>query len=243
MSQLFAPESKCAIVTGGARPDGIGWASAMALAQDGYSVMVTGATDEEVSGALDHPSIVARQLDVRNNDAINALFGEFLRLDALITCAGAAGRNTEFTPEGFADIVDINLTGTMSCCLAAQSLLDQTRGAIVTIGSMYSLFGSGIVPAYSASKGGVVQLTKSLAVAWGPNIRVNAVLPGWIQTAMGRNATNEDVARTAIIKRTPAGRLGEPDDLAEVIRFLCGPGSRFVTGAIIPVDGGYHISG
>ena len=243
MSELFGPESKCAVVTGGARPDGIGWASAVALAKDGYSVVVTGATDEEVQGAPEHPSIVARQLDVRNNDAITALFGELVRLDALITCAGAAGRDTEFTPEGFANIVDINLNGTMNCCLAARPLLDAAQGAIVTIGSMYSIFGSGIVPAYSASKGGVIQLTRSLAVAWGPKIRVNAVLPGWIQTAMGRNATKEDVARTAIIKRTPAGRLGDPDDLAEVIRFLCAPGSRFVTGAIIPVDGGYHCSG
>jgi len=243
MSDLFGSEGKCAVVTGGARPDGIGWASAAALAEDGYRVIVTGATDEEVSGAPEHPAIVARQLDVRDTDAIAALFGEMRRLDALVTCAGAAGGPSESTPEGFSKIVEINLTGTMNCCLAARTLLDEAKGAIVTVGSMYSIFGSGIVPAYSASKGGVVQLTKSLAVAWGPNIRANCVLPGWIQTFMGRNATKEDAARSAILGRTPLGRLGDPDDLGQVIRFLCSPGSRFVNGAVIPVDGGYSISG
>lgn len=243
MSHLIGSEKKHAVVTGGARPDGIGWASAIALAEDGYSVVVTGATDEEVNGALEHPFIVARRLDVRDDGAIGAFFSELTRLDALITCAGAAGRQAEFTADGFANIVDINLTGTMRCCLAARSLLDQTQGSIVTVGSLYSLFGSGVVPAYSASKGGVVQLTKSLAVAWGPKIRVNAVLPGWIQTAMGRGATQDEAVRAGILARTPAGRLGEPDDLAQVVRFLCSPGSRYVTGAIIPVDGGYNCSG
>jgi len=234
---------KRAVVTGGARPDGIGYASALRLAEDGYAVVVTGATDAEVSQAAAHHAIVARQLDVRDDAAVDAFFAQFDRLDALVACAGAAGRNAEFTPEGFNNTVDINLTGTMRCCLAAHPLLEQAEGAIVTVGSMYSIFGSAVVPAYSASKGGVVQLTKSLAVAWGPKIRVNAVLPGWIQTSMGRNATQEESYRSSILGRTPAGRLGDPDDLAQVIRFLCSDGSRFVTGAVIPVDGGYSCSG
>ena len=233
---------KVAIVTGAARPDGIGWATALALADDGFAVIVTGSTEGEVRGAAEHRQISARHLDVRDDTSIAALFSDVDRLDALVACAGVARRETEFTPEGFADVVDVNLTGTMRCCLAAHPLLTATGGAIVTIGSMYSLFGNGTVPAYSASKGGVVQLTKSLAVAWGPQVRVNAVLPGWIRTAMGRGSV-DGAGGAAILARTPAGRFGAPDDVAQVVRFLCSPHSRFVTGAVIPADGGYHCSG
>jgi len=160
----------------------------------------------------------------------------------LVACAGAAQGESEFTPEGFADVLNVNLTGTMRCCIAARPRLTSTGGAIVTVGSMYSLFGSAAVPAYSASKGGVVQLTKSLAVAWGPQVRVNCVLPGWIRTSMGKRSVDGTGAE-AILARTPAARFGAPDDLAQVIRFLCSQQSRFVTGAVIPVDGGYHCSG
>lgn len=240
-SDLQGP--RYAVITGAARPDGIGWASAIALAQDGYEVVVTGATDEEVKSAPQHPAIRACRLDVRDDQAVATLFGEFERLDALVTCAGAASGQTEFTAEGFANILDINLSGTMRCCLGARALLDQSNGAIVTIGSIYSIFGSGAVPAYSASKGGVVQLTKSLAVAWGPKIRVNAVLPGWIRTAMGKASVESESTGPTILSRTPAARFGEPRDIADVVRFLCSPGSRFMSGAVIPVDGGYHCSG
>ena len=233
---------KLAVVTGAARPDGIGWAVALALADDGFSVIVTGATEDEVRGAPKHRQISARPLDVRDDASISSLFKDVERLDALVTCAGAARSKAEFTPEGFADVVDVNLTGTMRCCLAAHSMLAAAGGAIVTIGSMYSLFGSAMVPAYSASKGGVVQLTKSLAVAWGPQVRVNAVLPGWIRTSMDK-ASVDGSGGAAILARTPAGRFGAPDDVAQVVRFLCSPLSRFVSGAVIPADGGYHCSG
>lgn len=232
-----------AIITGAARLDGIGWATALALVQDGFEVVVTGATAGEVQEAPNHPAITARQLDVRDDEAVGGFFQEFARLDALITCAGAADGQGEFTSEGFERVIDINLVGTMRCCIHARAALERTNGAIVTIGSLYSIFGSGVVPAYSASKAGVVQLTKSLAVAWGPKIRVNAVLPGWIRTAMGKTSIEGDASGPAILSRTPAGRFGEPADVAEPIRFLCSSASRFMTGAVFPVDGGYHCSG
>jgi len=108
---------------------------------------------------------------------------------------------------------------------------------------MYAIFGSAIAPAYSASKGGVVQLTKSLAVAWAPDVRVNAVAPGWIRTGMARPVWEDPAWAGAISSRTPMGRFGEPAELAEPIRFLCSPAARFVTGVTLPVDGGYSCAG
>ena len=119
------------------------------------------------------------------------------------------------------------------------------RGKILNIGSMYSLFGAPTVAAYAASKGGLVQLTRSLACAWAPdNIQVNAILPGWIDTDLTRRA-RQQVAELHdfVLARTPAGRWGEPDDLAGAAVFLCSSASDFVTGAALPVDGGYSARG
>ena len=232
-----------AVITGGARPDGIGWASALALVQDDYDVIVTGATEAEAAAAEKHPRITAVQLDVRNDDAVRNLFGGLDRLDALVNCAGAADPATEMTPEGFARIIDINLNGTHRCCLAAREMLAATRGAIVNVGSMYSIFGSGSTPGYSASKGGVVQLTKSLAIGFGPDIRVNAVGPGWIKTGMARPVWENAEWSAGLIARTAMGRFGEPSELADPIRFLLSDAARFVTGVFLPVDGGYSVQG
>jgi NAD(P)-dependent dehydrogenase (short-subunit alcohol dehydrogenase family) len=174
---------------------------------------------------------------------VQELVAKFDRLDALVNCAGAASIG-EFELESFMRTVDINLTGTMRVCVAARSLLAKQAGAIVNIASMYAAFGSPIVPGYAASKGGVVQLTKSLAAAWAKEgIRVNAIAPGWIKTGMSRPVwTNEETA-APIVARTPMGRWGEPAECGDVIGFLCSPGARFVTGVTIPVDGGYLVSG
>ena len=163
--------------------------------------------------------------------------------DSLVNCAGIIRRDDEFGMEVFEQVLDVNLTGTMRMCVACRPLLAASRGAIVNIASMLTFFGGPRVPAYSASKGGVAQLTRSLAVAWAQDgIRVNAVAPGWIRTPMTQ-ALQEDSGRTAaLLARTPMGRWGRPDDVAGPVIFLCSAAAAFVTGVVLPVDGGYSVS-
>ncbi|CAM3678804.1 MULTISPECIES: SDR family NAD(P)-dependent oxidoreductase [Halomonas] len=227
---------KTVVVIGGS--SGIGRAIASAFAEQA-SVHITGveASDNGVTdfGALQY------QLDVRNDDAVTTFFAQFTRIDVLVNCAGVILRGgKEFTPQGFADVVDINLNGTQRCCQAAFEALKNAGGCIVNTASMLSFFGSGFVPAYSASKGGIAQLTRSLAIAWAPEgIRVNALAPGWIATEL-TSALVQDKERSAeLIDRTPMGRWGAPDDLIGPALFLASPGAKFVTGVILPVDGGY----
>ena len=237
-------KGKSALVTGGT--SGIGAAIGKGLAAAGAKVTVTGVSQTEVDAAKGDPGFGDQQaevLDVRDDGAIRSLVGGFDRLDVLVNCAGAIRRAAEHDPEVFAQVVDINLNGSMRCCAAARPLLKQSGGAIVNIASMLSFFGGGLVPGYSASKGGVAQLTKSLAIAYAADtIRVNAVAPGWIATPLTR-ALQEDLSRSQpIIDRTPMKRWGRPEDIAGAVVFLCSPAAAFVTGTILPVDGGYLIS-
>jgi NAD(P)-dependent dehydrogenase (short-subunit alcohol dehydrogenase family) len=219
-------EGRRALVVGGT--SGIGAAIGAALAQCGARVTVTGATAAEVDAA---------------RTAIAALFGGFERLDVLVNCAGVIRRNAEHDPEVFADVVDINLGGTMRCCTAARPLLAKTSGAIVNTASMLSYFGGGLVPAYSASKGGVAQLTRSLAIAYAADrIRVNAVAPGWIATPLTQALQQDETRSRAILERTPLGRWGQPGDIAGAVLFLCSPAAAFVTGVVLPADGGYLVA-
>jgi len=117
------------------------------------------------------------------------------------------------------------------------------KGSIVNIASMWSWFGSANAPAYAASKGGIVALTRSLAVAWGrEGIRCNAIAPGWVNTRMGAGAKNDPSREPAITARIPLGRWAEPEEIAEVIGFLISPAARYINGALLPVDGGYSIA-
>jgi NAD(P)-dependent dehydrogenase (short-subunit alcohol dehydrogenase family) len=142
--------------------------------------------------------------------------------------------------ETFQKVIDVNLTGTMRMCVAARVKLAAARGAIVNTASMLSFFGGPAVPAYTASKGGVAQLTKALAIAWAPEgIRVNAIAPGWIATEMTRGLVEDPSRSAAILGRTPMQRWGDPSDVGGVAVFLCSEAARFITGAILPVDGGY----
>jgi 2-deoxy-D-gluconate 3-dehydrogenase len=165
-------------------------------------------------------------------------------VDILIANAGTSVRRPpeSLTLEDWRLVMDANLTGVFSCCQAVYPELKRRGGGkIVTIGSMSSLFGMGYSAAYAASKGGVVQLTRSLAMAWAAdNIQVNSILPGWIDTQLTR-AARESVAglNENVLRRTPAGRWGEPADLAGAAVFLCSQASDFVTGIILPVDGGF----
>jgi len=234
---------KQALVTGGAHPMGIGLAAAKALVRLGYEVLVTGISEAEaaLTPALD--GVRVRVLDVTDPASVDALIGGLDRLDALVNCAGRVAYEG-FTMEQFVKTVAVNLEGTMRMCLAAHPLLSVKGGAIVNIASMYSIFGSTIAPGYASSKGGVVSLTRSLAATWAADgIRCNAVAPGWIKTGMAQAAWEDEATARHVILRTPLGRWGEPEDLGDVIGFLCTPGSRFINGAVIPVDGGYSISG
>ena len=235
--------AKLALVTGGTHPMGIGFAGAKALVAKGYDVVVTGYSEQELTLAPATPGISARLLDVTDTYSIAALVEALPRLDALVNCAGHASYD-EFEPDSFARTVEVNLTGTMRVTMAALPLLKRKGGAIVNIGSMYSIFGSDIAPGYAASKGGVVALTRSFAASFAKDgIRCNAVAPGWIRTNMSRPMwENADLA-DPIAARTPMGRWGEAQELGDVIGFLCAHESRFVTGVLIPVDGGYSISG
>ena len=230
---------KRALVTGGSR--GIGLAAAQALCEAGYEVTATGIEAAEIASMPKSAGLRAVVLDVCDQDAIKALLASFDRLDALVNCAGLIRRGgAEFDPATFAEVLDVNLTGTMRVCMAAKPLLAASRGAVVNTASMLSFFGGPAVPAYSASKGGVAQLTKSLAVAWAVDgIRVNAVAPGWIATELTRPLYEDAERADPILQRTPMRRWGAPEDVAGPIVFLCSEAACFITGVILPVDGGY----
>jgi NAD(P)-dependent dehydrogenase (short-subunit alcohol dehydrogenase family) len=176
-------------------------------------------------------------------ESIRSALNDVERLDILVNCAGVILRDRqEFTPDGFEQVVDVNLHGTMRMCYACHDLLVASRGCVLNVASMLSFFGSGHVPAYSASKGGIVQLTKSLAIAWAADgIRVNAIAPGWIKTRMTAPLYEDPVRDEAILARTPLGRWGRPEDVCGAAAFLCSPAAEFITGAVLPVDGGYSI--
>lgn len=234
-----------ALVTGGT--GGIGGAIARALRDAGAEVLATGLGMAEVASAggdATFGGIQVHALDVADDRAVAALVAGLDRLDILVNGAGMIVRaGGEFEVETFQRVVEVNLTGTMRLATACRPLLARRGGAIVNIASMLSFFGSGAAPAYSASKGGIAQLTKSLAIAWAPDgIRVNAVAPGWIETAL-TGPLREDPARSAaIVARTPLGRWGRPEDVGGAVVFLCSEAAAFVTGVVLPVDGGYAIA-
>jgi len=232
--------SKVALITGGAR--GIGFGVAEAMLAVGYRVIVTGLTDDEVSAVPILKGLSAVRLDVTDQTNITALFSGIDRLDALINCAGMILRGgAEYDIEQFQKVMDVNLTGTMRMCLAAKSALAATRnGAIVNTASMLSFFGGPLTPAYAASKGAIVQLTKSLAVAWANDgIRVNAIAPGWISTELTKGVVADEARTAAIMARTPMKRWGKPEDIAGTVVHLCSDAAKFMTGAVVPIDGGY----
>ena len=237
--------SKQILVSGGT--SGIGWAIAQAFAKAGHRVTATGVSLAEVEAARRvqaDDSICYEILDVRSSDQIADLFKTLLKLDVLVNCAGVIRRGgAEHDPVAFAEVLDVNLTGTMRLCAAARRLLKESGGCVLNTASMLSFFGSGVAPAYSASKGGVAQLTKSLAIAWAADgIRVNAIAPGWIETPLTEPLTADPARRQAIIDRTPLGRWGQPEDVTGAALFLCSPAAAFITGVILPIDGGYSIA-
>lgn len=228
---------KTALVTGGGT--GIGRAVATALGRAGANVFATILSGQEQE-SIASGSIRFLPCDVTSDAALDDTFKEIRALDFVIHCAGTIGRADEFQVEAFARVIDVNLTSAMRINTRALPLLSERGGCIVHTASMLSFFGSGYAPAYSASKGGVVQLTKSLAIAWARHgIRVNAVAPGWIATQFTQTLQDNSERSRQIIDRTPLGRWGTADEITGPILFLCSPAAAFITGATLIVDGGY----
>jgi 2-deoxy-D-gluconate 3-dehydrogenase len=248
MSTVFDLSGKVAIVTGG--NGGIGYSIACGLAEAGASIVIAARQPEKTAKAvasLQERSVKALGVstDVQSEAAVRAMVqaavDTFGRVDILVNNAGINIRKApqDYTLEEWQHVLNTNLTGVFLCAREVYPhMLKVGGGKIINIGSMTSIFGSNVAPAYSASKGGVVQLTKSLAVFWAKdNIQVNAILPGWIHTDLTASASSEHYQ--AIKARIPHGRWGEPDELAGAAVFLASPASDYVTGIALPVDGGY----
>jgi NAD(P)-dependent dehydrogenase (short-subunit alcohol dehydrogenase family) len=230
--------SRNVLVTGGS--GGIGNGIARAFADRGYKVVATGLSEQEISVLPRYENVRYEILDVVNNDDVLRLMSQFKALDVVVNAAGIILREGgEFTLEGFLKVIDVNLNGTMRVCLAAKPLLKE-GSSIINLASMLSFVSGPLVPAYTASKGGIAQLTKSLAAAWAKDgIRVNAIAPGWIETEL-TSALRQDKSRSKVITdRTPMNRWGKPDDLAGAVTFLASDAASFITGVILPIDGGY----
>lgn len=232
------------LVTGGT--SGIGAAIVRAFADAGDHVLAVGNLDPTILKREELPGrdrVTFQELDVRDAPSVAKCVGAGPDLDIVVNCAGILRRGAELEPDVFAEVVDVNLTGTMRVCAAARAGLARRRGCIVNLASMLSFFGGGLVPGYSASKGGIAQLTKSLAIAYAVDgIRVNAVAPGWISTPLTQALRDDPARSAAILARTPLARWGTPDDIAGPVLFLSSPAARFITGVILPVDGGYLIT-
>jgi NAD(P)-dependent dehydrogenase (short-subunit alcohol dehydrogenase family) len=228
---------KVAVITGGG--SGIGRACAEALAARGYRAVCCGLDrDDDAPGQLEFV-----RLDVTDERAVGEFAAGLPRVAALVNCAGMIlHEGREFSAEGFRRVIDVNLVGTQLVTVALRSALAAARGSVVNLASVWSFFGSPRNPAYAASKGAVVQITRSHAVAFAAEgIRVNAVAPGWIDTRLAAGAIRNPERSVAIMARIPLARWGTPADVADVVAFLVSDQARYVTGAVLAVDGGYGI--
>jgi 2-deoxy-D-gluconate 3-dehydrogenase len=251
--QSFDLRGHVALVTGG--NGGIGLGMAEGFAEAGATVMLAARKAEKAESAVAglrklgvEAGFVA--VDVTDEASCRAMVKEtvarFGRLDILVNNAGMAIRKRPeaYTAAEWHAVMETNLTGAFFCAQAAYPEMKRGgRGKIINIGSMMSIFGAPFAPAYAASKGGIVQLTKALATAWAQdNIQVNAVLPGWIDTDLTRTAREQiEGLHERVLARTPAARWGKPADFAGIAVFLASAASDFITGTAIPVDGGYSV--
>jgi 2-deoxy-D-gluconate 3-dehydrogenase len=248
---MFDLQNKVAVITGG--NGGIGFGMAQGLATAGARIVIAARNAAKSAAAVEllHTSgaqALAIEVDVTNESSVARLFEQAQsrcgHVDILINNAGINIRKPvqSLALEEWQQVVATNLDSAFLCCRAAYPHMKSAGGGkIINIGSMLSIFGAGFAPAYGASKGGVVQLTKSLASAWAAdNIQVNAVLPGWVNTDLTRKARVEvEGLHERVLERTPARRWGEPADFAGTAIFLASAASNFITGVAIPVDGGY----
>lgn len=233
---------KFVVVTGGT--GGIGGAVATAFANAGARVVATGWGEAELEQRRSDPdftNIEIAALDVRDDLAVQEFAAGIAQLDVLVNCAGISVREDPFSVAAFQRNYDINMLGTLRMCTAFLPQLEASgAGAIVNTASMNSFLGTATAPGYAASKGALAQATKSMAIAWAPrSIRVNAVAPGWIRTPMSRDAVSAPEFVSRVEQRTPMGSWGEPEHLTGPVLFLASPAAAWVTGVILPVDGGY----
>lgn len=222
----------------GASRGGIGAAIARAFQDAGARVRITGIETEPA--AEDATRFDYAQLDVTDTAAVRAFAKGTQRLDVLVNCAAITRRGEEMDPEFFSHVLNVNLVGSLRCAEAFHGALG--NGAVINVASMYARFGSPRNPAYGASKAGVEQMTKSLAIAWaGDGIRVNAIAPGFIVTDQSARARQDPDFVKGVEARTPMGRWGQPVDIVGTAMFLASDSAGFVTGVTIPVDGGYSV--
>src|SRR5438874_927569 len=248
---LFDLTGRVAVVTGG--NGGIGLGMARGLAAAGAAIVVAARNRAKSEAAAAELARLGGRaefipLDVADSAScramMDAVVDRFGRLDILVNNAGMSIRKPpeEYALAEWQAVLDTNLTGAFVCAPAAYPVVCASGGGkIINIGSMMAIFGAAYAAAYAASKGAIVQLTKSLANAWAKdNIQVNAIMPGWLDTELTRDARRQvEGLHERILNRTPAGRGGAPEDMAGTAVFLGGPASDFVTGAAIPIDGGF----
>jgi NAD(P)-dependent dehydrogenase (short-subunit alcohol dehydrogenase family) len=240
---------KIALVTGAG--SGIGRAVALRFAREGARVACA---DRVVEAARDTARAIAEAggqslalaVDVTDpagcERAVRETLEAFGGLTTLVNAAGVRGEKRDATPppEEWRRVVEVNLTGTYLASRAAvPALAASGHGAITNIASIYGLVGGSLSPAYAAAKGGVVNLTRQMALEWAPRVRVNCVCPGVIETPMTAPLLSDPAFREAAIRRHPVGRLGRPEDVAAAILYLSSDEAAFVTGVALPVDGGY----
>lgn len=224
-----------AVVTGGGT--GIGRAVCEELTAQGFNCVAIG-----LDADPDLPDdIIFRKLDVTDTAACVAAIPEG-RLRALVNCAGILRHAAEWCTEDFELVMRVNVTAGFALAAALVERLERAGGCVINVASMWAIFGSPGAPAYTTSKGAVAAMTRSQAVAWAKRgVRVNSIAPGWVETRISEKARNDEMRAAAIAARIPIGRWAQPSEVAKVIRFLVSDDASYITGAMIPVDGGYSV--
>jgi len=244
MAYTIDLSEKVALITGGA--SGIGYSIALSYLEAGAEVIVTAKTDESVKNCVvntEYGSLKIFKLDVTNDISIEKLFSEIDKLDILVNNAGIVKRGLEYRIETFAEVINTNLMGIMRMSHEALPKLALSHGNIINIASVWSFFGSPISPGYTASKTGVVGLTRSLANGWAEHkVRVNCIAPGWIETKLNKELRSDKEQYDKIKDRTPMKRWGNPKEIAGAAVYLASEKASFTTGTTIIVDGGYSIA-
>jgi NAD(P)-dependent dehydrogenase (short-subunit alcohol dehydrogenase family) len=222
---------------------GIGLAIAQGFAGMGAEVIATGTSQAKLDKIKNDPALSGIRfelLDVRDRAGIDAFIGKLDALDVLVNAAGIVKPDEEFNEDAYMEVIDVNMNSQMRLSMAALPLLKASRGSIINTASMLSYLADDRVPAYCASKTGVVGLTRALAHSFGPDgVRVNAIAPGYHKTAMTQDIWSVPELAGRIEHRTALKRWGTVDDLVGTCLFLASPAALYVTGTTLPVDGGY----